>query len=63
MIDAEFLTRARDADLLATAERLCAQLKRVTAAESESAGPCPARGGTDRFSVNVRRSGARECPL
>jgi hypothetical protein len=55
MIDAELVAQAHNADLLAMAERLGAQLKRVTAAEW--AGQYPARGGADRFSVNVRRSG------
>jgi hypothetical protein len=53
MIAAETLERARDVDLVATAERLGSSLKRMTAAEW--AGPCPACGGTDRFAINVRR--------
>jgi hypothetical protein len=53
MIDAELLARARDAELLATAERLGARLKRAGAAEW--AGPCPVCGGRDRFAVNVTK--------
>jgi hypothetical protein len=52
-IDAAAIAQARDADILDTAVRCGAQLKRATA--SEHAGPCPACGGTDRFSVNVRK--------
>jgi CHC2-type zinc finger protein len=53
MIDAELIARARDADLLSTAEALGADLKRVNA--TERAGPCPKCGGRDRFSVNIKR--------
>jgi putative DNA primase/helicase len=52
MIEAALLARARDADLLATAERLGASLKRISA--TERAGPCPLCGGTDRFAVNSK---------
>jgi hypothetical protein len=53
MIDAELIARARDADIVATAERLGASLKRATA--TERVGPCPKCGGRDRFSVNIKR--------
>jgi hypothetical protein len=53
MIDAEFIARARDADIVAMAERLGASLKRVTS--TERAGPCPKCGGSDRFAVNIKR--------
>jgi hypothetical protein len=53
MIAADLIERARDVDPLATAENLGAKLKRTTAAEWT--GPCPTCGGTDRFSVNVRK--------
>lgn len=53
MIDADVLSRARDADLLSTAEALGVSLKRVTA--TERAGPCPVCGGTDRFAVNTKK--------
>jgi hypothetical protein len=53
MIATGLIERARDADLLATAEALGAKLKRSTTAEL--VGPCPSCGGTDRFSVNIRK--------
>jgi hypothetical protein len=53
MIDAELIARARDFDIVATAERLGASLKRATA--TERVGPCPKCGGRDRFSVNIKR--------
>ena len=53
MIDADLVTRARDADLLATAQAFGARLKRVSAAEWT--GPCIVCGGTDRFGVNTKR--------
>jgi phage/plasmid primase-like uncharacterized protein len=53
MIAADLIERARDADLLATAQALGARLKRVT--RTELAGPCPVCNGTDRFSVNVKQ--------
>jgi hypothetical protein len=52
-LPAELVDRARSADLLATAQNLGARLKRVTAAEL--AGACPACGGDDRFSINVKK--------
>jgi hypothetical protein len=53
MIDADTIVRARNADLLKTAERLHARLKKVGTAEW--AGPCPRCGGTDRVTVNTKR--------
>jgi len=53
MIDADLIARARDADLLATAQALGAQLRRVTT--TELAGACPVCGGRDRFAVNVKK--------
>lgn len=47
----QFFDEARNADILAAARDLGAQLKRSTSAEYE--GPCPLCGGTDRFSVNI----------
>jgi putative DNA primase/helicase len=52
-ISSDLISNARDADILEIARRAGATLKRVTA--SEWVGPCPACGGTDRFSVNTRR--------
>ena len=46
---------ARAADIVALGERVGARLKRVTATEWKWAGPCPACGGTDRFSLNTER--------
>ena len=45
--------RAREADILALAERLGSKLKRAGA--SEYVGPCPVCGGKDRFSVNIKK--------
>jgi hypothetical protein len=42
MIDAELIARARDFDIVSTAERLGASLKRATA--TERVGPCPKCG-------------------
>ena len=53
MIDAELIARARDFDIVSTAESLGASLKRATA--TEWVGPCPKCGGRDRFAVNVKR--------
>ena len=53
MIEAGLIARARDIDLVATAERLGAALKRVSA--TELAGPCLVCNGRDRFSVNRKR--------
>jgi hypothetical protein len=52
-ISSDLLASARDTDILEAARRAGAVLKRITAAEW--AGPCPACGGTDRFSVNTKR--------
>jgi phage/plasmid primase-like uncharacterized protein len=49
----ECIERARGADILLTAQKLGARLKRIVA--NEYAGPCPRCGGTDRFSVNTRK--------
>jgi hypothetical protein len=48
------IDQARAADILDVAHRLGAYLKRIRT--SEWAGPCPACGGTDRFSVNTKRA-------
>jgi putative DNA primase/helicase len=53
MIPADAIERARQADLLSEAMRLGARLKRIGG--GEYAGPCPACGGGDRFSVNTRK--------
>jgi hypothetical protein len=50
---AEKIERAKAVDILETARRYGAVLKRVGPAEW--CGPCPACGGTDRFSVNTRK--------
>jgi hypothetical protein len=52
-LPAELVDRARQVDLLVTAQGLGARLKRISAAEH--VGACPACGGTDRFSVNTRK--------
>ena len=44
---------ARDADILALAERFGTKLKRAGA--SEYVGPCPVCGGKDRFGVNIKK--------
>jgi phage/plasmid primase-like uncharacterized protein len=51
-LPAEAIDRARHADILEVARRYVT-LKPVSA--SEWAGPCPACGGKDRFSVNTRK--------
>jgi RecA-family ATPase len=48
-----FWADARAADILAVAQSLGARLK--SAATAELAGPCPACGGEDRFSINVKK--------
>jgi putative DNA primase/helicase len=53
MILADAIAQARQADLLSEAMRLGARLKRIGG--GEYAGPCPACGGRDRFSVNTRK--------
>jgi phage/plasmid primase-like uncharacterized protein len=47
-------------NILHVAEALGAQLKRVS---GEHVGPCPVCGGTDRFSVNVKKGiwNCRQC--
>jgi hypothetical protein len=45
--------QAREADILALAERLGSKLKRAGA--SEYVGPCPVCGGKDRFGVNIKK--------
>jgi hypothetical protein len=52
-LPAELVDRARQIDIFVTAQNLGARLKRISAAEH--VGPCPACGGTDRFSVNTRK--------
>ena len=52
-VDASDLERARDADLLTTAQALGAVLKRSTRSEWE--GPCLLCGGTDRFAINIQK--------
>lgn len=52
-LPAELVDRARQVDILVTAQNLGARLKRINAAEHVS--PCPACGGTDRFSINTRK--------
>lgn len=47
------LAQARAADIADVAGRIGARLKRVTS--TEWAGPCPACGGDDRFSINIRQ--------
>jgi putative DNA primase/helicase len=54
MIAADLIARAREGDLVATAEALGASLKRVTA--TERAGPCIVCGGTDRFAINTKKN-------
>lgn len=48
----DWIAQARGVDLMATAEALGAKLKRVG---SEFTGPCPGCGGSDRFSISVRK--------
>ena len=47
------IEQAREADILALAERLGSKLKRAGA--SEYVGPCPVCGGKDRFGVNIKK--------
>jgi hypothetical protein len=51
--DDKRIARARAADIADIATRVGARLKRVTS--TEWAGPCPACGGVDRFSINMKR--------
>src|SRR5277367_6675138 len=55
LVDPRLVEAARAADIVALGERVGARLKRVTATEWKWAGPCPACGGTDRFSLNKER--------
>jgi hypothetical protein len=55
LVDPRLVEAARAADIVALGERVGARLKRVTATEWKWAGPCPACGGTDRFSLNTER--------
>ncbi len=48
----DWVSDARSADLVETAVRLGASLKR---SGDELIGPCPACGGTDRFAINERK--------
>jgi Toprim domain/CHC2 zinc finger len=52
-IPADFIDRARRADVLEAAQSLGAGLRRVSA--TESIGPCLVCGGNDRFSTNSRK--------
>jgi len=52
-IPSQLIERARETDLLETARRHGAVLKRVSAIEW--AGPCSRCGGRDRFSINTRK--------
>ena len=54
MIPAELVERARDADIVATAERLGARLRRSKA--YERIGRCPACGGVDHLIVNIKKN-------
>src|SRR5262249_15874212 len=47
------IDRARDVPIDKEISRRAIQLKRVS--KIERAGPCPACGGTDRFSINTRK--------
>lgn len=53
-LPAELVEKARLAALLDVAQPFLSRLKRITTAEW--VGPCPACGGTDRFSVNTRKA-------
>jgi putative DNA primase/helicase len=53
VVDRDQIERAREADILAVAQRYSANLKR--AGGCEFVGPCPVCGGHDRFSVNTEK--------
>jgi DNA primase len=53
VVPANLIDDARSSDILAVARQYGVTLKRVT--PSELAGACPRCGGSDRFSVNVRK--------
>lgn len=50
----DVVEQARQADCLDVAKRFGAKLKKIGA--HEHVGPCPACGGTDRFSVNTQKN-------
>lgn len=49
----DFIAEARSADILNVARSYGGHLKKTGAAEF--VGPCPACGGVDRFSINMRK--------
>src|SRR5277367_4083808 len=53
LLSSDQIERARKTDIRAVAERVGAKLKRISS--TEWAGPCPACGGVDRFSVNIKK--------
>lgn len=53
MIPAENIEKARDADLVATADRLGLRLRRGKA--NERIGRCPACGGEDKLSIGIKK--------
>ena len=59
----EWIDRAKHADFYPIALKLGARLKRTTT--SEFTGPCPFCGGTDRFSLNVKKNvcNCRKCDI
>ena len=59
--DRDQIERARQADILAVAQRYGAKLRRVGG--REFVGPCPVCNGTDRFSINTRKKvwNCRKC--
>jgi phage/plasmid primase-like uncharacterized protein len=58
-----WVDQARNADILATAQSLGARLKKSSTTEWE--GPCLVCGGTDRFSINVKKRifNCRKCGI
>jgi Toprim domain len=52
LVDPSLIEAAPEADIVAMAKRLGAQLKPVRATKWKWAGPCPGCGGTDRFALN-----------
>jgi hypothetical protein len=58
-----WIDEARNADILGVAQSFGAHLKKSGTAEFE--GPCPMCGGTDRFSVNIKKRicNCRKCGL
>jgi phage/plasmid primase-like uncharacterized protein len=55
LLDPRTIDAAREADILPLAQRAGARLKHVRATEWKYCGPCPACGGTDRFSINTEK--------